>query len=383
MRAGGTLLLLALTAALLLPAAAAPAASRDAGEVRVDWAAGDVTVGDRVPVDVTVVVPAELVGEEGADGADPTPRFPAWRDTWGEAEIGEVGEVREIDPATLEATAVASAATGTGSGDGVSSGDAMPSGSRRAWRQSLVLTAFRPGSVPLPPREILVPTAEGRSLRLTTPGDLALEVHSVLPDAGEEAGGEAAGEAGDQAPIPEPMDAKSMVALPVGSAFWWTAGAFSLALLAAGFLYYRRRLADAPGDVGARPDLPPAAELHHALAAAREEMSPGEGLAGVSRALRRYLGRRLAFPAMESTTTEVRRHLRRTDTPTGVAARCGEILAACDLVKFARRPAAHDDVRRWADAAAGVADSLEDHLRPADADAADDDTTATRREEAA
>ena len=123
----------------------------------------------------------------------------------------------------------------------------------------------------------------------------------------------------------------------------------------------------------------------HAAADARQADSPREGLSVVSHGLRRYLGRRLGFPAVESTTTEIRRHLRRASTPPGTAARCGEILAACDLVKFARRPAVHADVRRWAETAAEVAEALEDHLRPAEADGAegDGDGDAAAREAAA
>ncbi len=383
MRPGRLSLLVALLAVLVGGAPAVAAASQAPGRVHVDWAATDVTVGDRVPVEISVVVPAGMIAGDGAEAA---PRFPTWRDTWGEAEILEVGELEEVDPATVDARAVASSAAGTGSDRNSRSHRNAATGGdpedRRAWRQSLVLAAFRPGSVPLPPREILVPTAEGRSLRLTTPPDLALEVLSVLPETGE--GG--AGDGGDEAPVPEPMEAKSMVALPVGAAFWWTAAAFTLALLAAGLLYHRRRAAEATGGA-TRSEMPPAAELHRALADARQADSPQQGLAGVSRALRRYLGRRLAFPAVESTTTEVRRHLRRAATPPGMAARCGEILAACDLVKFARRPAVHGDVRRWAEAAAEVADGLEDHLRPAETEGANGGATGAGagagREEAA
>lgn len=330
------------------PSATPTPRPRATGEqpVRVEWPEGDLTIGDRVPVTITVVLPADLLPAEAE------PRFPTWQDDWGEAEILEAGEVEQIDPPQ--------------SGDAAAGADSAARGPRRAWRQTLTLAAFRTGSVPLPPREILVPGADGRSRRLTTPPGLALEIASVLPqpEAGE-------AQAEGAAAIPEPLAAKPMVMLPAGSRFWWTVGALGLAVLAVLALYHRQRLAAAVAGLGGRAPLPPAEELRRSLAAAREDDSAGEGLTLVSTALRRYLGRRLDFPALESTTTEVRRHLARKRLPGGglsleIAASCGEILAACDLVKFARRPAVRNDVRRWADAAEAVADRLETALRPLD-----------------
>lgn len=284
------------------------------------------TVGDRVPVELRVLVPAGAGAHE--------PRFPVWEETWGEAEIVEAGEPAPAEPP-------AGAAPGTA-----------------AWSQRLVLAGFRPGRLPLPPREIAVPTVDGRSRRVATPGGVALVLDSVLPPAPAE-GGEAA--------IPEPQPEKPLVPLPVGAAFWWTAGALGLAVAVLALLLLRRRRRDAAA--AARPLLPPAEELRRSLAAARDAGDPAEGLARVSLALRRYLGRRLGFPAAESTTTEVRRQLTARRLPGGISARCGELLAACDLVKFARRPALASDVERWAGAAGEVADRVEEHLRPAEAEA--------------
>ncbi|HEX6201442.1 MAG TPA: hypothetical protein VF100_00480, partial [Thermoanaerobaculia bacterium] len=96
----------------------------------------------------------------------------------------------------------------------------------------------------------------------------------------------------------------------------------------------------------------------------RAAASADQGHALVSLALRRYLGRRLSFPAAESTTSEVQRQLRARHLPDGLPRRAVALLAACDLVKFARRPAAHREVDRWAGEAEGIAAGVEAHLAP-------------------
>lgn len=293
---------------------------------------GGWTVGDRIAVELVLTADADL----------PTPpRFPAWEESWGEAEIVETGEVRED-----------TVASGTAAGQAV-------------YRQRVVLAVFRPGTVPLPPQEVAVPAAapDGATRHLRTADDLALEIASVLPAPAEEEGAEAG-----PAPIPDPKPARPPQEIPVPRTFWLSA--VPLAVLAGllGWLLWRRhrRLQDA-ADTGRRPDLPPRQELDHGLAAARAESDPAAALARVSLALRRYLGRRLGFPAAESTSREIRGQLRGRRLDATVTRRCDELLAACDLVKFARRPASAGDVERWAATAAAIADGVERHLRPAEA----------------
>lgn len=153
------------------------------------------------------------------------------------------------------------------------------------------------------------------------------------------------------------------------------------ALLALAALLWWRRRRRLAGDSAGAPVLAPFDELTRHLDAARRDDVPAEGLTRVSLALRRYLGRRLGFPAVESTTSEIRRQLAGRRLPDGVARRCGELLGACDLVKFARRPATHADVATWADAAADTARRIEDHLRPVETET-DADAAATTREAA-
>jgi len=338
-KALATVSLLAVALATATPSwAAAPGPTVD-----VEVAPGPHTVGDRIEVVLTVSVPG---------AADARPRFPAWGETWGEAEVFAAGPPQRVE-----------------------AGGEAPDAPQTLWRQSLVLAAFRPGRIELPPREIAVPLAgeadvpprsesvvpqareAGRrgTARVSTPDDLALEIASVLPAA---EGGE-----GEGAEIPPPRPPAPPRELPLGAAFWWTLAA-GLGLLAAlaGLAAVRRRKAAAAGTPA--PHLPPLAELDRALAAARAAASPAAGLAGVSLALRRFLGRTLGFPAAESTTSEVQRQLLARHLPTGLPRRAVDLLRACDLVKFARQPAPGGAVDRWAGEAARIGREVDRHLHP-------------------
>jgi hypothetical protein len=308
----------ALAAAGLLAAAllVAPRAGAAEPVVDVELPAAALHVGDLAAV--------TLVIDVGDAVLDAPPRFPAWGDSWGAAEVVEADEpVKAVE-------------------DG-----------RTIWRQRVVLQAFRPGELALPPAEVAVPLAGGTRTIATRP-DLALSIASLLPAVSEEAGADA---------IPPPQPAAPPQPLPLPAAFWWTAAigiALLLALLVPMLLRRRRERA---GD-GRRPRLGPFPELSAALAAARAADSAAEGHARVSLALRRYLGRRLSFPAAESTTSEVQRQLVARHLPHALPRRAVELLRACDLVKFARRPAARAEVERWAGEAEAVAREVEAHLAP-------------------
>lgn len=266
-----------------------------------------VTVGDRVEAVLELAVePAELAGE---------PRFPAWGERWGGAEVVDAGAVER-----------------------------RPSG----YRQRLTLTAFRTGRVKLPPRTVALP-GEVETVELSTPVDLALTVESVLPaDAGT-------GELSARPPAPPRS-------LPLGGAFWWTAG--SLAVLALGAVALARRRGLEGAEYGAADPLEELSRRLDAAARELERLGGAEGHAVLSLALRRYLGRRLGFPAVESTTTEIRRELRRTAVAAEVETRAAELLRACDRVKFAREPASLATLEDRLAAARELARRLEDDLRP-------------------
>ena len=296
------------------------AATAGAAELAVALEPETATVGDRVEaVLVLTAAPDELAGE---------PRFPAWGERWGGAEILEAGAVeREADGGALR------------------------------FRQRLVLAAFRTGTIELPPKQVAVP-GPAATAELWTPAGLALEIESVLPSDG--------GELEPRPPVPPGP-------LPLGRAFWSTLAALT-ALAGGAFLLARRR--GGLATTAARPRTPEE-ELDAALATAGSAPAPEEGHVVLSLGLRRFLGHRFGFPAAESTTGEIRRQLRSRRCPPLLEGRIQEVLLACDRVKFAREPATRPALDARIEGVREIARGVDDHLRPPS-----EDGTA-RREEAA
>ncbi|HEX4959197.1 MAG TPA: hypothetical protein VF173_00060 [Thermoanaerobaculia bacterium] len=296
-----TLLLFALTA----PALAQPS------PVTVSLAPNGLTVGDAAQAVVSVTARAsDLAGQ---------PQFPLWGETWGEAEI-----LQKDAPVKTEER------------DGLVT-----------YQQTLTLRAFRTGSVPLPPAAVEIPLKQG-TVRSQTPAGLALAIRSVIP-------------VEEKNPIPKPPAA--MRSLEIGKPFWWTLGILSaLALLALWLV--RRRPKTAAAGVAAIPVLPPFEELAGELDRLAAEPSMLSLHTRLSLALRRYLGRRLPFPAVESTTAEIQRQLTSRRLPGGVSRQGVELLRACDLVKFARQEVDSGRGRERVDSARRLAGELEAHLAP-------------------
>lgn len=307
---------IASAAVLTLGLAAAPApptaaAAVDAPDLAVAVEPAEATVGDPIAVILTLEVPA---GDLAA-----TPRFPAWGDSWGEAELVEIGEPEQ-----------------------------RAEGGHTGYRQRVVVRAFRPGRIPLPPVAVAVPLVE-HTVELATPADLTLGIRSVLP---------ADAQTADLAPRPP----RPPHPLPWGRAFWISAAALAVACLGAALLL-TRRAAPVPARHEDEPD--PLAELARALERLAGEPDAERLHTGLSLAVRRYLARRLGFPALESTTAEIARRLR-AGGPPGLPARGAiELLRACDQVKFARvRPGAARGERRRAEAGE-LARAVEEALAPA------------------
>lgn len=308
-RIGGRLTLLGLVACLASPSPAA------AATLEVVLEPPRATVGDRVEARLVLTTEeGELAGE---------PRFPAWDERWGAAEIVEAGPVER-----------------------------GRSGEGAEHRQRLILTAFRTGELELPPRRVAVPGPD-RTTELWTAADLTLRVASVLPE-------------GEAAEAVEPEPPAPPRALPLGAPFWWTLAVLSLLAVGAVVLAARRHR---PADRSPARRLAPREELAAALAEVRRAPAPEEGHVLLSQALRRYLGRSLGFPAVESTTSEVRRELRGRRVPAAVESRADELLRACDRVKFAREAVARETLEARIETAREVAAGLEAHLAPAPAEA--------------
>lgn len=284
--------------------------------VSVGLSPEELTVGDRVTAVLTVSAPRDQL-------TDP-PRFPYWEATWGEAEV-----VRVERPETLPVR------------NGVAT-----------FRQRLVLTAFRPGTVGLPPRQIELSLAGGDRL-LTTPEDLSFTIEPILPPPEEPAEGEE----------PTPLDPRPETParpLPLEAPFWWALAVGGLACLGLALLLGRR--ARAPEK--AASSLTPADRLERELADLGRAPTLVDAHAGLSLSLRRYLGQRLGFPAAESTTTEIARRMDRRQLPSTVTETTREILTACDLVKFARRTTSPGVLESRVDTAREVSRRLERHLVP-------------------
>jgi hypothetical protein len=284
--------------------------------VSVSIAPNEPTVGDRVQATITLRMrSADLAGE---------PRFPVWGKTWGEVEI-----VGQSPPAKIS-----------------------DQGGTAVYGQRLTLAAFRPGRVPLPPMEIAVPMRAG-TFKAQTPAGLAIAVRSVIPQSEKN---------------PQPKPPAAMRSLPIGERFWWTLAILLAACLALAWLLFRRRRAVA-ASTAELPPLPPFEELAAELDRLRAEPSMVALHTRLSFALRRYLGRRLPFPAVESTTSEVQRQLLSRRMPGPLVRQTVELLRACDLVKFARQEVGETQAQERAEAARRIAGEFESHLAPREPEA--------------
>lgn len=284
---------------LALPAAAAPSL-----EVAVEPATA--TVGDLVSVTLTL---------RGApDDPARIPRFPDWSHGWGALEV------REASPP--ERTAA-------------------PEGP--VWTQRLVLTAFRTGTLKLPPVAVAIPGEP--PIGVAAPADLALEIRSVLPEDPTE---------WERQPPAPPVP----LAVPV--AFWWLASALALGALGAAFAAARR----ARRRTTLRSStLSPWEELTGTIGA----LDPADARAAdaaLSLALRRYLGRSFAMPAAQSSTSELARRLGRHGLPPELVRRIVKLLRDVDQVKFALATASGDRVALRRNEVREIARAIEQHLHP-------------------
>jgi hypothetical protein len=324
---GWTLALLAFLSAMVVAAPPPPAlppgipGTPAAPALRLDvaLAQGQATVGDRVEALLTLRLPtAQLAGE---------PRFPTWNQGWGEAEVVEKGEPAKISEA----------------------------GGTTVYRQRIALTAWKPGRVALPPVAAAVPL-RGATVQAASPGNLALTVASVLPPKKEGAK--------DPAPKPEAPPRP----LPLGAPFGWSTLALAAACGGLGYLLWRR--SRKVGSAAAVPALAPLAELLAGLERLGGE--PSVSLhTRLSLVLRTYLGRTLAFPAAESTTSEIYRRLLARQLPSAFVRRTFELLRACDLVKFARQEVSETVSRERLSAAREIGGELAGYLAPPATEATD------------
>ncbi len=255
----------------------------DVGVLEVELSPTEITVGDRVEARLILIWTGPAPAAE--------PRFPAWRKTWGGAEILSAGEVLTL----------------TGPDD------------RRVYRQTLVLTAFTTGQILLPEVTVALPLA-AETIEVASGRDAGFEVRSVLPEDAAEA---------------EPRPAAPPRVLDGESRFARTAGGLGGLSLLLAWLVGRRL--HAPRTSTATAPATPLVELLQRL----RELDPAAAEpahTGLSLGLRDFLSHSLGVPAAESTTTEIERGLRRARLEPEAADGTIRLLRDCDQVKFARAP---------------------------------------------
>ncbi len=308
------LLALGGTGAATAASAATPASAAEtvatpgiaAAQVGVVLAPATLAVGDPVEATLTLTLAAADAAREVT--------FPDWSEGWGEAEV--------LQASPVEKTTV-------------------PGGVQLV--QRLRLTAWKSGRTALPPVEVQLAGEPAGSA--TTPADLGLEVRSVLA-------------ADDKELQPAPPAPPRALAIP--RSFWWTLAAGAALVALAAVLAWKSR----PGvDPLAAPELSPLAELERALGLLAAE-SPAAAFAHLSQALRRYLGRRLEFRALESTTSEVQRRLATLRLEPALVQRAARLLRLSDQIKFARRPAEQAEAAARIAEARELAGEVEVHMAP-------------------
>lgn len=343
------------------PPDAAPPEEVQAGVARleIDLDREEVTVGGRLTAELTLVWMGAVPADE--------PRFPTWQDTWGNAEILAQGDMESF----------------------------VDQSGRRIYRQALTLTAFEVGEVRLPPVTVTIPL-EDRSEDVSSDGAAGFSVRSVLPGAEGDAdhagpGDAGAGDAGaddadagapdgtplaDDAEAAEPLEPRPTAPpldLERGETFYWTAGLLAVAAILAALALLRRLglLPDAIADL-MRPRKPPLEELLNSLDRVDPRTTASEPAHTVlSQTLRRYLGRRLGFQAMESTTSEIQRTMRSLSLPLDESQLAVRLLQECDRVKFARQEVSALTTEERFAQAKGLARSIEGRF----VDTGEDETT--------
>ncbi|RMH20163.1 MAG: hypothetical protein D6696_08735 [Acidobacteria bacterium] len=314
-----------------LLAAAAWAEDEPAGpelpepEVRALLEPRQITVGD--PLRLTLVL------EWPAGAPDVEPRFPAWQETWGGAEILEVGPVERQ--------------RGTG---GVT-----------LFSQTLRLTAYRTGEIELPPLAIAVPFGE-QTRELATPADLGFEVVSVLPEVAE----------GEEEQL-QPRPPSALETLPVGQRFA-LASAVLLALCALLAVLVARRHPEAFGGLLSPPRLPPLEELIESLKTVDPAAGSEPAHTAMSMALRTFLGRTTGVAAVEHTTSEIQRDLRSSELEPALGQRIVSLLRHCDQAKFIKGfEVPPEEIAARLEECRAIARAVDLHLHPPAEETAEDE----------
>jgi hypothetical protein len=296
--------------AAVLVAVSAAAAAADTPSLDLEAAPGSVRVGD--PVEITA-------SARGGDG---------WM--WGEltVSVSDAGPWALVDGPTPVA-------------------GARPP----AW--TLALAPLELGEPALPRITVSARPPDGEPVTVECDAPPVVEVVSVLPDGDDPP---------EPAPLRDPLGVRGFpwewvlpgaaLLLPLGLAIAW---------------WWRGRGRTEPG---ARPELPPLAELEVLADALGERVGrePAEGICDrLAAGLRRYLERRTGEPAGEMTSFELRLLARRRGWPETSQRLVQRVMSVADGVRFGRRATSDDELRAAIDRSVEAARSVEAHLAPAQA----------------
>lgn len=254
--------------------------------VTIQPARSILTIGDVVPLTITVQHPAE-------DRLLPTALGP----TWGPFEVRSQSPVQTTQQSNGSASS----------------------------QQVISVTLWQTGSFATPPLTLQVLDAQGNQHPITATA-ISLTVNSVL-------------QTGDESL----RDLKPQATLPLPVRWPWIAGGLlAILLIGAGLWWWLRRTAPLSAQPISIPDLRPAYQI------ALDEIARIEGLhlpaldrykehyTLIIDVLRRYLQATYGIPALDQTTDELRRTLRNTPLPVEQRDVLFTMLSEADLVKFAK-----------------------------------------------
>jgi len=218
--------------------------------------------------------------------------------------------------------------------------EARADGTRR-FRWTASLSAFETGSLEVPP--IVVRLRRGAEASVLQSAPLAVEVRSVLARAGADE-------------PPEIADLKPPASIaPDYGALYVALALLGALVLGAGIVWWLQRrytgrwaAVPVPDDPFHRE--PPHVWVYRELQQLLERRLAEQGridefYAVLGRIVKTYLSGRYRVDLLERTTAEARELLARSGAPAEAAEHAHEILADCDLVKFARRRPGSSDWR--------------------------------------
>jgi len=304
---------LRLLAAAILVAASAAVAAADPPSLEIAASPAQLRVGDRLEV---------MASARGGDG---------W--LWGELSVA-------LEPGGPWAL--------------VDGPTAVPGTRPPAWRLTLAPMAL--GDQTLPTITVSARSSDGETTEVTSDEPVSVSVVSVLD--GDEGNT-------DPAPLRGPVGVR-------GFPWEWVVpitGALLPLLAGVAWLWRGRGQTDEAG----RTLVPPFAELE-ALASAldgRVGREPADGVCDrLAAGLRRYLERRTGEPAEEMTSFELRLLARRRGWPETSQRLVRGVMELADGIRFGRRPATDEELRRAIAQALDAARSIEAFLDAAERDRA-------------